>query len=146
MLTEGFAGFGILKLLSCELQDSDGNISYPYGKDASGLVVIDAKGYFSVHVLATNRQNFRVPDLLGGTAEEVETAFKGYIGYYGTLTIDEVEDVIITHVKGASFPNCTGTNQVRHYEFNGDRMTLSAPSMQVDGRKRVGKLIWERVK
>jgi hypothetical protein len=146
MSKESFVGFGIWKLLSCELQGSDGNIFYPYGKDASGLVVIDAKGYFPVHVLAMNRQTFRVPDLLGGTLKEIEAAFKGYIGYYGNLTINEAEGVIITHVNGASFPNLIGSNQVRHYEFNGNRMTLSTPAMLVGGKKRVGKLIWERVK
>ncbi len=44
------------------------------------MVLIDAKGYFSAHVLAMNRQNFRTPDPLGGTSEETEAAFKGYIG------------------------------------------------------------------
>ena len=141
-----FAGFGIWKLLSFELQDDDGNVSYPYGKDASGLIVIDAKGYFSVHALSMHCLTFRAPDPLGGTLKEIEAAFKGYIGYYGTLTIDETEGVIITHVDGASFPNWIGSDQVRHYEFTGDHMTLSTPPMLAGGKKRVGKLIWERVK
>ncbi len=62
-----------------------------------------------------------------------------------TIKIDEAEGVIITHVNGASSPNWIGSNQVRHYDFNGDRMTLSTPPMLVGGKKRVGKLIWERM-
>jgi hypothetical protein len=82
----------------------------------------------------------------GSTPKEIEAAFKGYIGYYGTLTIDKAEGVIITHVNGASFPNWIDSDQVRYYEFNGDRMILSTPPMLVGGKERVGKLIWERVK
>jgi hypothetical protein len=145
MSKEDFVGFGIWKLLSFELQGDDGSISYPYGKDAAGLAVLDTRGYFSVHVLSVNRPAFISPDPLGGTPKEIEAASKGYIGYYGTLTIDETEGIIITHVDGASFPNWIGSDQVRHYEFNGDRMTLSTPPMLAGGKKRVGKLIWERV-
>ena len=145
MSKEDFVGFGIWKLLSFELQGDDGSISYPYGKDAAGLAVLDTRGYFSVHVLSVNRPAFISPDPLGGTPKEIEAASKGYIGYYGTLTIDETEGIIITHVDGASFPNWIGSDQIRHYEFNGDRMTLSTPPMLAGGKKRVGKLIWERV-
>jgi hypothetical protein len=145
MSKESFAGFGIWKLLSCELQDDDGSIYYPYGKNVSGLVVLDARGCFSAHVLSMNRPNFRAPDPLGGTQKEIEAAFRGYIGYYGTFTIDKAKGIIITHVNGASFPNWIGSDQVRHYESHGDRMTLSTPPMLAGGKKRVAKLIWERL-
>jgi hypothetical protein len=146
MPEESFAGFGIWNLISCELQDDDGSIFCPYGKDASGLIVIDARGYFSAHVMSINRPTFRAPDPLGGTPEETEAAFQGYIGYYGTFNIDKAKRIIITHVNGASFPNWIDSDQVRHYEFNGERMTLSTPPMLVGGKMRVGKLVWERVK
>ena len=108
MSKESFEGFGIWKLISCELKDDEGSISYPYGKDASGLIVIDAKGYLSVHVLSMNCPTFRAPDPLGGTLKEIEAAFRGYIGYYGNFTLDKAKGIIITHVKGASFPNWIG--------------------------------------
>ncbi len=145
MPKEGFAGFGIWRLVSFELQGDDGNVAFPYGRDAAGLAVLDAGGYFSAQVLSAHRPNFGTPDPFGGTPQEIEAAFKGYIGYYGTLTIDEAKATITTHVSGASLPNWIGSDQVRYCEFDGDRMTLSTPPMLAGGKKRVARLVWERL-
>ncbi len=85
MAKENFAVIGIWKLLSLESQADDGTVTYPFGEDVAGLLMVDARGYFSAHVMDKKRLSFKVPDPRGGTPEEVKSAFEGYIGYYGTF-------------------------------------------------------------
>jgi hypothetical protein len=145
MAKQDLSVMGMWKLISFEAQYDDGTLTYPFGKDVGGLIMIDARGYFSVHVLDMKRPSFKIPDPRGGTTEEVKTAFENYIGYYGTFDLDETKGVIIFHVKGAWLPNWIGSDQIRYCTLNGNRLTISTASTLFGGKKGVGKLIWERV-
>jgi hypothetical protein len=145
MAKEDLPVIGMWKLVSFETQDDDGTLTYPMGKDVGGLIMIDARGYFSVHVMNMKRPSFKIPDPRGGTPEEVKTAFENYIGYYGTFDLDETKGAIIFHVRGAWLPNWIGSDQIRYYTLNGNRMTISTAPVLFDGKNRVGKLIWEHV-
>ena len=141
---ENSSVIGIWNLISITTEADDGTISYPYGKDVGGLLMINAMGYFSVHVMDMKRPSFKIPDPRAGTSEEIKTAFENYIGYYGTFDLDETNRKLTFHVKGAWLPNWIG-DQIRHYKFEGNRMTISTAPVLFDGKNRVGKLIWERV-
>ena len=104
MAKEDLSVIGMWKLTSFETQDDDGTLTYPMGKDVGGLIMIDARGHFSVHVMDMKRPSFKIPDPRGGTPEEVKTAFESYIGYYATFDLDETKGAIIFHVKGAWLP------------------------------------------
>lgn len=75
------------------------------------------------------------------TTEEIVAAWRGYVGYFGTYTIDEKASTVTHHVEGASFPNFVGTNQVRHYRFEGDRLIL-----QADTASGHATIVWKRSK
>lgn len=75
------------------------------------------------------------------TTEEIVAAWRGYVGYFGTYTIDEKASTVTHHVEGASFPNFVGTNQVRHYRFEGDRLIL-----QADIASGHGTIVYKRSK
>ncbi len=47
------------------------------------------------------------------------------------------KEVIIFHVKGAWLPNWIGSDQVRYYELDGNRMTVSTAPMLFGGKKAV---------
>jgi hypothetical protein len=145
MVKGNLAVVGIWHLISVTTESDDGTISYPYGKDVGGLLMIDARGYFSVHAMNMKRLSFKIPDPRAGTSEEIKTAFENYIGYYGTFDLEETNRKITFHVKGAWLPNWVG-DQIRYYKFEGNRMTISTAPVLFDGANRVGKLIWERVK
>jgi hypothetical protein len=145
MVKEDLSVIGIWKLISLESQADDGTLTYPFGKDVAGLAMIDAKGVFSAQVMNMKRPPFKISDPRGGTPEEVKMAFEDYIGYYGTFDLDETKGVIIFHVKGAWLPNWIGGDQIRYYILNENRMTISTAPMLFGGKKRVGKLIWERM-
>jgi hypothetical protein len=145
MAKQDLSVIGMWKLTSFETQDDDGTLTYPMGKDAGGLIMIDARGYFSVHVMDMKRPSFKIPDPRGGTPEEVKTAFENYIGYYGTFDLDETKGAIIFHVKGAWLPNWIGSDQIRYCTLNGNRLTINTAPVLFDGKNAVGKLIWERL-
>ena len=136
---------GIWKLISFQAEADDGTVTYPFGKNVAGLLLIDAKGYFSVQLMDTKRPSFKSGDPRHGTPVEVKTAFKNYMGYYGTFDLDETKGVIIFHVRGAWLPNWIGSDQIRYYALRGNRMSISTAPVLFDGKRRVGKLIWERV-
>jgi hypothetical protein len=145
MVQENSSVIGIWNLISVITEADDGTISYPYGKDVGGLLMIDASGYFSVHLMNMKRPYFKIPDPRAGTSEEIKTAFENYIGYYGTFDLDETNRKLNFHVKGAWLPNWTG-DQIRYYGFEGNRMNITSAPLLFDGKNRVGKLVFERVK
>jgi len=145
MSKEDLSVIGMWKLISFETQDDDGTLTYPMGKGVGGLLMIDARGYFSVHVMNMKRPSFKIPDPRAGTSQEIKTAFENYIGYYGTFDLDETKGVIIFHVRGAWLPNWIGSDQIRYYTLSGNRLTITTAPVLFDGKNRVGKLIWERV-
>ena len=67
---------GIWRLLSFQAEADDGTVTYPFGREVAGLLMIDAKGYFSVQLMDAKRSSFRSGDSRGGTREEVKTAFE----------------------------------------------------------------------
>jgi hypothetical protein len=144
MAKEDSAVIGIWKLLSLEYEEDDGTVNYPFGTDVAGVIMIDGRGYFSVHLMDMKRPSFEVADPRGGTSEEIKSAFEGYMGYYGTFDLNEKERTITFHVTGAWLPNWIGSDQTRYYTVSGNRMVISTAPVLFEGKKRVAKLIWER--
>jgi hypothetical protein len=62
------------------------------------------------------------------TPEEADRAWRSYVGYWGTFTVDAEAGVVIHAVDGAWFPNWIGQRQVRQYSFSGNTLTLEADS------------------
>lgn len=91
------------------------------------------------------RPAFAINDQMKGTPEEIKAAFEGFIAYFGTYEINEEKGTVIHHVRGSSFPNWVGSDQIRFYEFSGDRLTLRTPPMQAGGITVTSLLIWERI-
>ncbi len=145
MARRDLVAVGIWRLISFQAEADDGTVTYPFGKDVAGLLMIDAKGYFSVQLMDTKRPSFKSGDPRNGTPGEVKTAFKNYMGYYGTFDLDKTKGLIIFHVRGAWLPNWIGSDQIRYYTLRRNRMSISTASVLFGGKKGVGKLVWERV-
>jgi len=137
---------GTWKLVSSEFRRSDGQVTYPMGKDAVGVIMYDDNaGFMSAHIMRPTRPVFAAGDNLKGTPDEIKTAFEGYIAYYGPYEVNEQEHTVTANVEGSLFPNWIGTGQKRFYEFSGNRLTLSTPPMQFGGEEVTARIIWERV-
>lgn len=136
---------GTWKLVSFEARRSDGQTVYPFGKVVVGVLNYDARGNMSVQLMRSDRPAFAISDFQKGTPEETKAAFEGFIAYFGTYEIDEEKGTVTHHVKGSSFPNWVGSDQVRFFELSGNHLTLRTPTIQVGGSTLTTLLIWERM-
>jgi len=135
---------GSWKLVSSEFRRSDGEVNYPLGRDAVGLLMYDATGHMSAQLMRSNRPKFASDDHLKATPAEIKSAFEGYIAYHGTYEVNEEEGTVIHHVEGSPVPNWVGAPLKRFFEFSGNRLTLSTPPIPMGGKQVVGLLVWER--
>jgi len=136
---------GAWKLISNEYLSEDGVNTYPLGREAIGLIMYDDKGNMSAQLMNAKRAKFAANDWLKGTPEEIKAAFEGIRCYFGTYDVDEEKRIVTHHVKGHSFPNGMGTDNVRFYEFSGNYLILRTVPIMMRGREVVGKLVWERL-
>src|SRR5437899_9790661 len=118
---------GTWRLVLFEARDSKGQFQYPLGKHVSGLLVYDAAGNMSAHVMRNDRPLFAANDPGRGTDAEVRAAFDGHTSYFGTYTIDPASKTVTHHVRGASYPNWIGNDQLRQFKFEGSRLFLYSP-------------------
>jgi hypothetical protein len=135
---------GSWKLVSFHSQDSSGQTAYPFGKDAQGRLIYEPDGRMAVQLMNPNRPGFTSDDPLVTSEEEVRAAFGGYTAYYGTYSVNPDERTITHQIEAALLPNWVGTDQRRHFEFDGKYLTLKGPLL-LGGVQGVVSLVWERL-
>jgi hypothetical protein len=136
---------GTWRLVSYEARDSEGRVRYPLGENVSGLLVYDARGNMSAHVMRNDPPLFAAKDPTQGTDAELRAAFEAYGSYFGTYTIDQARQMVTHHVRGAWYPNWIGHDQLRHFKFDGAHLLLSTPQLIWDGQSLEYVLTWERI-
>jgi hypothetical protein len=135
---------GTWRLLSLTSRTSDGQIVYPFGRNAQGRATI-APGYFSAQLMDPDRPSFPSGDPRLASDAEVRAAFEAYLAYYGSMSIHPEEATLVTCVEAASVPSWVGTDQVRTYRFDGDHLVLSTPPIAYQGVEMSSTLVWERL-
>jgi Lipocalin-like domain len=127
-------------LVSYEHALPSGEVSKPFGESPAGLILYQADGSMSAQVSTSRQARFASEDFLQARVEEAAEAWRTYFGYWGSFEVDAKKGVVVHRVEGSSFSNWIGTEQVRHFRFDGtDRLILSTLSSA--GRWR---LIWQR--
>jgi hypothetical protein len=104
-----------------------------------GKLIYSADGHVSAQIVRKDLSPFQHDNWRRASDAECATAWKSYFGYFGTYSVDVARQLITHHVEGASFPNLVGTDQLRHFHFEGSRLILDADTAW--GRVRA---IWER--
>ena len=79
---------GTYRLISCKIEWSDGKVSLPYGEAPEGLLVYTRSGHMSGHLMRRGVPAFKGGARAGSPAE-IDAAFRGYLGYFGTYTVDQ---------------------------------------------------------
>ncbi len=133
---------GTYRLIYGGIERSDGTVEYPYGEDAVGYLVYLDNDRVSWHIMAANRQPFSDPDLLGGTPEENNEAFRTSNGYFGNYRIEG--DVIRYDIEVAQVPNMVGAGH-SYAHIEGDELRLTSRRMQIGGQEARTKFVWKRV-
>ncbi|HZV76962.1 MAG TPA: lipocalin-like domain-containing protein [Candidatus Babeliales bacterium] len=110
------------------------------GDDPVGQLMYDASGRVSAQLMRRNQARFQSEDWRQATSEEKTAAWSGYFGYFGTYTIDASAGTVTHHVEGSSFPNLVGTDQVRTWSFDGNRLELFA-----DAPWGPVSIVWEKI-
>lgn len=136
---------GAWKLISSEMRTAGGAVQYPLGEDCTGRLVCDAHGNFSAQLMRADRPQFASEDLMRGSDEEIRAAYQGYVSFWAQFNIDEAKQEMTYVVEGSLFPNWLGHQNLRHYQFDGNRMTLKTPAFLMAEQEITGVLIWERI-
>jgi hypothetical protein len=135
---------GSWKLVSFNIKDSNGQITYPFGQNAQGRLIYEPDGRMAVQLMDPSRPNFTSDDPLVTSEAELRAAFGGYTAYYGTYSVNSDDKTIVHHIEAALLPNWVGTDQRRDFEFDGNHLTLKGPLL-LGGVQGVVSLVWERL-
>ncbi len=135
---------GTWKLLGCEHRLSGGEVVYPIGKEAKGILIYTADGYMSGALMAGGRKAFQTRELFSGTEEEKAAAMETYVHYAGRFEVKDSE--VLHYVETSLFPNWVGSTQKRRYYFSeGNRLELSVGPFISKGQKQTAHLFWVKV-
>jgi hypothetical protein len=131
---------GAWTLLSYDLLLASGVVEKPMGDHPLGRILYLDNGQMSAQVAASGLDPLANADPSEATPEEAAHAWRNYLGYWGTFTVDAEAGVVIHAVEGAWFPKWIGHNQVRRYRFSGNTLTLEA-----DAPGGHATLVWRRI-
>ena len=120
----------------------DGNVSFPLGPDAHGLITYANDGRMSVVMTAAKRPPLDGDDPLSGDSEQRAAAYSTCLAYAGTY--ERRSDVVIHHIETSLFPNWSGTVQERSISYRDGQLVLrTLPEPDVSGGT-VNELAWAR--
>jgi hypothetical protein len=131
---------GAWSLVSWKAIAPDGTISHPYGEHPKGQIIYQSEGRMTACLMRRQRARFASNNRLDATPVEREAAYRDYLSYFGSFTVQETDGTVTHHVEGATFPNWSGTDLVRKYCFADGTLTLSL--VRADGT--VHELLWQR--
>ncbi len=130
---------GTWRLISQHTEYPDGSIEVTRGEKPDGILMYDAQGNMSVHLLRSTEPTMQHTDLTS-----FETAMDQYHGYFGTYEVVEEECVVYHNVVGSGFPPYVGTRQRREFKLDGDVLNLSSRATTA-GDDTARHLVWHRI-
>lgn len=137
---------GVWKLVSFEIRKDSGEVIYPFGEDAKGILIYSESGLYSVQLTRTDRPHFVSGDQMKGTIEEIKDNYEGCISYFGPYEFDHEGGFVLHHVEGSLFPNWEGGYQKRYFDLSGNWLTLSTPPLLWGGGGEIVAVVqWERI-
>ena len=119
-----------------------------FNQSQTGIIMYDNTGHMSVQIFAQSRPAF--PNgRARATDKEKATAYETYTAYYGTYTIEPENGVVVHHLEGSITPGQIGQDNIRYFEFQGDRLILSVANDGKGGRlarkDTTAHVTWERL-
>ena len=127
-------------LLSYITENADGSRGKPYG-EAVGRLSYDEFGHMAGQVMRPGRFEVAAGQW---SAQDVRSAYAGYIAYFGTYEVNEAADTVVHHVHGALNPGWVGGKQVRRMRFEGELLVLSTEVAKAGAMVR-HTLTWKKL-
>jgi len=131
---------GTWRLASLYGKSANEQVTYPYGENPAGMIIYTAEGTMSATLMQSGRVNFASGDAYNATPEELKAAFQSFDAYCGTYELFPEDGKVIHHVEASRLPNWTGSEQVRFYELQGDKLTIRSAPMFAHSLRRVGRV------
>jgi hypothetical protein len=136
-LAAGVLGTWRLEALRLRMEDT-GEVVEPFGPDPRGSIIFTPDGRMMTVITASRR----TPP---ATETETAAAFRGMMAYTGRFTLER--DRVVTEVDAAWNPAWEGTTQIRIFELDNDRLTLTSEVQEhplYPDRKLRGIVVWAR--
>ena len=122
---------------------SDGRpTSYPFGEDASGLLLYASGGCMSAGISRKGRSGLGGGNVRHAPESARAAAFDGYFQYQGRFRV--LGNVVEHHVTHSLNPDFVGTVQRREALLEDDRLELRAEERTQEGTTRLHRLVWRR--
>ena len=128
------------ELVVWTMKDEQNNIHYPFGENASGIIMYTPDGYMSANIIADDKKN------LISEGVSLESMLKGkgaYLSYSGTYTL--YDSRVVHHVRISLIPEWIGGDQERNMKFKNNSLILSSELVLEDGTVQLHSLKWSRV-
>ena len=133
---------GTWTLVAADVLHPDGTRGRDYGAAPKGLLLIDARGHYSLQIFKAERPRFASGDKATGTPAEYQAAVLGSSTHTGTVSVEPAAGTLTFKIESASFPNWEGTEQKRTFELNGDELSYRVPA-RPDGNIPIS--VWRRL-
>jgi len=136
---------GTWRLVSAVILRPDGSFEpFPeYGLHPIGYLMYDPTGHMCVTLANPNPPGWADP--AKPTDAERALTHKGMGAYCGTYEVREKEGQVIHRPELAEWPHYIGSEQVRNFRLEGNRLILSAEETRPGGERSQYKITWERV-
>jgi hypothetical protein len=114
----------------------------PLGPHPLGLMMFDSAGRFMMIIARPDIPKFAVNKRDAGTPEENKAVLAGMLGFFGTYSVNDADQVLIIRPEAGTFPNWNGADQKRFLTFKGDQMiwTNRTPAIGAE----VVEVVWRR--
>jgi hypothetical protein len=137
---------GTWKLLSYVREElPSGAKSDVMGSHPAGYINYGSDGRMMVMIVGNDRKK---PAGSVATPDEAQALLTSMLAYAGTFTIDSTAKTVTHHIEISWDQSRAGTDQVRSYKLEGDRLTLVTPPSAdpSTGKQTVRTLVWEKLK
>lgn len=134
---------GSWMLVSMSYENKNGETVHLYGENPIGILTYDNNGYMNAQMGFRHRSNFTTDSLGDGSSEEIISAYKSYMAYFGRY-YEKEPGVIVHQVEGCLFPNWQNHNEIRYATIKNDLLIISTPEIIFDNYSIIIKAVWKR--
>lgn len=122
--------------------------TYPFGSDASGMIIYSTDGWMSACIAKAGRARMSSESVRTAPVEERLAAFESYFQYAGRYLLEEAASglQVVHEVTHTLNPNFLGTRQVRQVDLCEPGVLILSASDALPGSsmRRHHRLIWQR--
>lgn len=117
-------------------------VTHPLGEDAQGVLMYAPDGSMASAITASGRPAMPANDPLGGDVESRAAAYSTCLAYVGTYEVREAE--VVHRISVSLYPGWANAEQVRPFQYSGDRLILHTPPAPGPAGTVVNELVWAR--